>query len=612
MKKKKNYKYTSLLSIIFLTFIAFSSLTSCSENEEEPEDHSIHINSIDAENIQFNSATLKWYPTVSGEKTTSTFDVYLNNKLIKKETKIISFELTDLTPNTEYSVKIIGNTNYNTKVEKVFSFTTADYPEPLGFEVYSTKITSESAVITWVTPETLDKEPLTYTVSVNGEIKKENILENVSGNFYKLADLIPYKEYIIRVIATTSKNKSAFKEISFSALPTSFNELNIVSKEITQSTATIDWNITTINDYVDVNTITYDVYLDGTLLVENITNTSYILQGLVAYKNYTAKLIAKLKNGDSKTKEIQFKTLGTPPSDFTVSLKNEAEPNWTEIEWTIPTVTDNSYVKYNLYLNDQIIEKDILSFVNSRTLSELKENTNYNVKLVAFSDNGTKTFSNTVSFKTITYPKIDGDFTLDFSNILGTSAIAYWTPVNYTHNNETKTVDYILSIKELNTNNNSTIELSTKISNLKPKTTYTVTVNAYVYNSGFNNYTPSKTIEKTFTTADNYPLHPTIEITEAILYHKNSAFFPGQIIVKFSENITNVNIDTFFASTMFINNFQTYSSSILSNKLSNTKYDYIINNFGGNVIVNEGYVIFNENGETYRIPFNFSIQNNSK
>ncbi|WBX74735.1 fibronectin type III domain-containing protein [Tenacibaculum pacificus] len=610
MKKNLTYKYTSLLSIVFLISITFSLLTSCSEDDEEPEDRSIYINSIDAENIQFNSATLKWYPTVSGEKTTSTFDIYLNDKLIEKETEKISFELTNLTPNTEYSVKIIGNTNYDTEVEKTFSFTTADYPEPLGFEVYSTEITSESAVITWVTPETLDKESLTYSVSVNGEIKKENIAENVAGNSYKLSDLIPYKEYIIRVIATTSKDKNTFKEISFSALPTSFNELNVTSKEITQSSASIDWNITTINDYVDLNTITYDIYLDGTLLVENTTETSYILQNLVAYKNYTAKLIAKLANGDSKTKEIQFKTLGTPPSDFTVSLKSEAQANWTEIEWTIPTVTDNSYVKYNLYLNDEIIEEDILSFVNNRTLSELEENTNYNVKLVAFSDNGTETFSNTVSFKTITYPKIDGDFTLDFSNVLGTSAIAYWTPASYTHNNENKTVGYDVSIKELDTYSNSTIGLSTKISSLEPKTTYTVIINAYVYDSGFNNYTPSKTIEKTFTTADNYPLHPTIEITEAILYHKSSTYFPGQIVVKFSENITNVDIDTFFASTMFINNFQTSSSSILSNKLSDTKYDYIVNNFGGDVIVNEGYVIFNENGKTYRSPFNFSIQSN--
>ncbi|MEX6625627.1 fibronectin type III domain-containing protein [Tenacibaculum salmonis] len=610
MKKNLTYKYTSLLSIVFLISITFSLLTSCSEDDEEPEDRSIYINSIDAENIQFNSATLKWYPTVSGEKTTSTFDIYLNDKLIEKETEKISFELINLTPNTEYSVKIIGNTNYDTKVEKTFSFTTADYPEPLSFEVYSTEITSESAVITWVTPKTLDEESLTYSVSVNGEIKKENIAENVAGNSYKLSDLIPYKEYIIRVVATTSKDKNTFKEISFNALSTSFNELNVTSKEITQSSASIDWNITTINDYVDLNTITYDIYLDGTLLIENTTETSYLLQNLVAYKNHTAKLVAKLSNGDSKTKEIQFKTLGTPPSDFTVSLKSEAQANWTEIEWTIPTVTDNSYVKYNLYLNDEIIEEDILSFVNSRTLSELEEDTNYNVKLVAFSDNGTETFSNTVSFKTITYPKIDGDFTLDFSNVLGTSAITYWTPVSYTHNNENKTVNYIVSIKELDTYSNSTIGLSTKIANLEPKTTYTVIINAYVYNSGFNNYTPSKTIEKTFTTADNYPLHPTIEVTEAILYNKNSTYFPGQIVVKFSENITNVDIETFFASTMFINNFQTYSSSILSNKLSDTNYDYIVNNFGGDVIVNEGYVIFNENGETYRIPFTFHIQSN--
>ncbi|WCC45755.1 fibronectin type III domain-containing protein [Tenacibaculum finnmarkense] len=225
---KKNLTFTPSLSIqsfIFLFFIALSSLTSCSE--EEQEDRSISINSIDAENIQFNSTTLKWYSSISGEKTTAVFDIYLNDKLIKKGYEKNSFELSNLTPNTQYSGKIIGRTNFDTNVEKIFSFTTADYPDPLSFNVLATKITSESAVITWKTPKTLDQATLTYSIYVNGEVKKENIAENTAGNFYKITDLVPYKEYIIRVIATTDKNKQTFKEISFNAFATRFSRADI-------------------------------------------------------------------------------------------------------------------------------------------------------------------------------------------------------------------------------------------------------------------------------------------------------------------------------------------------------------------------------------------------
>ncbi|MCD8454881.1 fibronectin type III domain-containing protein [Tenacibaculum finnmarkense genomovar ulcerans] len=607
---KKNLTFTPSLSIqsfIFLFFIALSSLTSCSE--EEQEDRSISINSIDAENIQFNSTTLKWYSSISGEKTTAVFDIYLNDKLIKKGYEKNSFELSNLTPNTQYSGKIIGRTNFDTNVEKTFSFTTADYPDPLSFNVLATKITSESAVITWKTPKTLDQATLTYSIYVNGEVKKENIAENTAGNFYKITDLVPYKEYIIRVIATTDKNKQTFKEISFNAFATSFQELTLTSKNITQTAANIDWNVSTV-DYLDANIITYDIYLNGTLLIENTTETTHLLQNLTPNKYYTAKVIAKLKNGDSIPKKIEFKTLGTPPSDFTVSLKGEAQPNWTEIQWTLPTVADDVSFKYNLYLNDEIIDHDILSFVDNLTLTDLKEASQYTLKLVAIANNGTETFSNTITFKTITYPKINGDLILNFSNNLGTSVIAYWTPVSYTHNNENKRVYYNISIKELNNYDDSTTKLSRYLNNLKPNTSYTVRIKATVTDSGFNNYIPSKTIEKTITTAQDYPLHPTIKITEAILYAKNSRYFPGQIRVKFSEKISDIDVETFFASTMFMNNFQTYSSSILSNKLSNSKYDYIINNFGGNLIVNQGYVVFNDAGKTYRIPYSFHIDSN--
>lgn len=82
---------------------------------------------ITVDSVNSKRALLTWQGALDPEGDVVVYDIYLNDKLIAKDTTNVPFELTGLKELTSYSGKIVAKDTKNKKTEAAFSFTTEKY-----------------------------------------------------------------------------------------------------------------------------------------------------------------------------------------------------------------------------------------------------------------------------------------------------------------------------------------------------------------------------------------------------------------------------------------------------------------------------------------------------
>lgn len=381
-----------LLRYLLLLFLSIAFFTSCTEDEEVL---FAEIAEVKLEKVYYNGAEISW-TTVNPENAALTFDVYINSELVKKDITEKSIKVSKLKANTVYSGKIIVKANNKISPEKIFTFKTSDNPVPSGFEISLSNINQTDAVVKWTESTVKDSSKITYFLYVNSKLEKGDLTERI----YNLKNLTAAKKYNIKIVALSSNGKEISSETVLVTLdyesPTPFD---ITVSNITTTNALVSWNESTVKDN---SNITYSVYINGTLLKENVTERAHLLKNLSPLKQYTVKVIAISGNGKKVIKESIFKTPDYPsPSkvDITVS---EITSKSALIKWTSATIKDNSAITYEVYLNNTLVRTELTEIFY--TVKNLTPSKKHYVKVVAKSKKGKKTASE-ISFLTLNAPR---------------------------------------------------------------------------------------------------------------------------------------------------------------------------------------------------------------
>lgn len=162
----------------------------------------IHSPSI-PENIQViglteNTISIKWNAALDNVNVTG-YRIFVNDELIEA-TASTNYELTGLSPDTEYTIKITaidaaGNESNQSDPVKVTTKYQDNEPPTIPQEITVIGLTESSIGITWI--ESLDNVSVSgYNIFLNGEKKGTSI-----NNYYLISGLTPRTQYEISVSA---------------------------------------------------------------------------------------------------------------------------------------------------------------------------------------------------------------------------------------------------------------------------------------------------------------------------------------------------------------------------------------------------------------------------
>lgn len=173
--------------------------------------------------------------------------------------------------------------------------------------------------------------------------------------------------------------------------------------DIKQTAVTLSW---TAAIDPEGKQVTYAVVL-GPDTVTKTTDRTIELKNLVENRKYDVTIAARDPEGLATTKSISFTTKEyDTPSAFEITVANVGG-SIAAITWTASHLPDNSPIKYDVYLNDQLVKENLADTVLHYEFKSLKELTAYAVKVIAKS-NVNKLKESTKSFTTVQDPAPTG------------------------------------------------------------------------------------------------------------------------------------------------------------------------------------------------------------
>ncbi len=186
-------------------------------------------------------------------------------------------------------------------------------------------------------------------------------------------------------------------------------DIELVETDLT--TASIVWSkVTSPNG----SNVTYDIYLndqinlDYTLVEAKYATNKYNFLELESGVDYFVKVIAKDNDGLEKEQTITFATVpNLVPEGLEVSVEN-IEAYSATLRWTEATDPEGKKVTYDVYVNDALVIEGLSDLTYD--LTELEENTEYNVKVVAKDADG---FTSEVFIKFTTSLDLAGSYSED-------------------------------------------------------------------------------------------------------------------------------------------------------------------------------------------------------
>ena len=134
-------------------------------------------------------------------------------------------------------------------------------------------------------------------------------------------------------------------------------------------------------------------------------------------------------------------------------------------------------------------------------------------------------------------------------------------------------------------------EATFKVENEVPAGKYKVVLSSQIQLKS-EPFSQEITIQKTTATPS-----ARLKVTKAVIIDENAAFFRKQVMITFNEIIGSARIEAIVFPNLRIENMLTYESAITSSRLSDSDYNYLVNNLP------KGYVLIKENGKEYQAEF---------
>lgn len=280
--------------------------------------------------ITVSSATVGWTEaTTNVEDIEIVYDLYLDDQLLAENLAQFTFNLEGLNYNTNYIVKIDAKHFVSSTLSET-NFQTSTPDAPSDFEFNAPIIEPLSCDLSWTEASTNVDIPITYSLIVNSNV----IVEGLEETQYTLDSLSPDTAYEVTLIASHEFEASEIV-LNFDTLPIDLPSDFDLDPPIPRATnIQLSWAEASTN--VDIP-ITYNLFIDGELIAENLEDTEYTLTNLVPGTSYELTLQA---NHDYGSSEVVFnvQTLNFDQVSFylnTVNYISNAQPFPFNNDWTI-------------------------------------------------------------------------------------------------------------------------------------------------------------------------------------------------------------------------------------------------------------------------------------
>ncbi|XP_033858340.3 tenascin-N-like isoform X2 [Acipenser ruthenus] len=286
-----------------------------------------------------------------------------------------SHKLTGLRPGVEYTVYIWAmKGNLNSKKASTKAITEIDAPTNL----VTKSVTEDTATLTWNRVQApINEYRISYT-SADGQ--SQEISVGADRNSHKLTGLRPGVEYTVYIWAikgNLSSKKASTKAVTEIDAPT-----NLVTKNVTEDTATLTWN--TVQAPIDGYRISY-TSADGQSQEISVgaDRNSHKLTGLRPGVEYTVYIWAMKGNRSSKKTSTKAVTEIDAPTNLRVTDAKKASG---VVTWTPPQAVISGYILTYKRADGkgQEAEETLSSTDGSYLLGGMEQGVHYIVSLVAF------------------------------------------------------------------------------------------------------------------------------------------------------------------------------------------------------------------------------------
>ncbi len=328
-------------------------------------------------------------------------------------TDALGYDWTKISPfpddSNRFGSTATGASAYNMRKDFENSFGAAGY---IDFEAPTIdgEITVEpgglSAALSW--NEAVDNADSAYADRVGYKIEYNDVVEYVVGTSAVIRGLDFNTDYSVSVTPIDGVGNEGnaisvgFKTLEtvdypyFSDVEVNVNISDSDSEEIRTTTLPISWNPAV---YTGEGTVAYNLYLNGDIVAENVTETSYTFDELTPATAYDVKIVATVDGIESEEMEsainVSLTTQNVVMPDFSkVELSVEISPDTSEalrtttlpVSWTAPVYEGSSVLTFNLYLDDALVVSGLSKDTLSYTFRDLTPNTEYTVKLTSVLD----------------------------------------------------------------------------------------------------------------------------------------------------------------------------------------------------------------------------------
>uniref|UniRef100_S4RKF2 Uncharacterized protein n=1 Tax=Petromyzon marinus TaxID=7757 RepID=S4RKF2_PETMA len=302
-------------------------------------------------------------------------------------------DLTELTENTEYTVKLIGYRKKKPSKPLVAQVTTGtgtptivETPLPTTrlHELVISDIKPDSFKVSWIVDPDVFDEFVLEVESPDSTIIP--LKETVPGDITSvdLTDLKENTEYVVRLIGSRKGKLSRPLTAKVTTVPTDSAEELVIS-DITTNSMQVSWVVDPkvfdrfIVQYkpTDSPEKALEKTLPGHLSTVDLTE-------LTENTEYTVKLIGYRKKKPSKPLVAQVTTVPTDSAEELVI--SDITTNSMQVSWVVdPKVFDRFIVQYKPTDSpEKALEKTLPGHLSTVHLTELTENTEYTVKLIGY------------------------------------------------------------------------------------------------------------------------------------------------------------------------------------------------------------------------------------
>jgi hypothetical protein len=368
------------------------------------------------------------------------------------------------------------------------------------------------------------------------------------------------------------------------------------------------------------------------------------LYNLIENKKYEVTIIASDPEGAKTKNAISFTTMEpSAPSAFEVTVANVGG-SIAGVKWTASRLSDSTPVKYDVYLNDNLVKENLADTVLHYEFSKLKELTQYTVKIIAKSKYN-KTQQSLKSFTTLQDPAPTGltaqvklisfslmkfsfaqatdaegqaitySVLLDNTDVTAQLGTTIKPGTEYTLRSLTPEKSYKLSVKATDESGKSVITENTVVTLKQPvlvisNKSVTKTTDGFIYNLETNvDYKPSKIVLYANGTAINtQPAVSSIIGGNTISYTYPNTYLTAEGSISLTANLfwgdDTEKSRTATSDTYTYYNFKPTSVAVSDAKIDNGTYK-TYNIFFQNSIISpySGYSIVEVVFGTTKVPF---------